>query len=111
MISFTYTSLHIKVGVDTSTATEVYSVAMNNRTTLASLDVYTCCVTRYDLIFLDEDFVLRTRLDHDTATLEMLEFALFNTNFGIYGDKACSRSIVRGISLQLAVDHFDRGAV
>jgi len=59
---------------------------MYDRPALPALDVDTRCVARYDLVVLDEDFVLRPRLNHDAAALEVLEFALFDVHLGVDGD-------------------------
>lgn len=71
----TYTSLNIKVGVDARTPTEIDRVAMNDWPTLPPLNIDTGCITRNDLVVLDEDLVLRPGLNHDAATFEVLKLA------------------------------------
>lgn len=103
--------MHIEIGVDASTATEVYMVAVDNRPTLSPLNVDTCSVARNDLVLFDEDLVLRAGLNHDAATFKVLEFALLDTDLGINGDEASCRGIVRCVTLQLAVNHLNRGTI
>ena len=103
--------MDIQVGVDSSAATEVYLVAMNNWSALASLDVDTCSVARDNLVASNHDLVLWSRLNHDASAFEVLELALFDVNFSIDRDKTRCGGIIGCVAFQLAVYHFDRGTV
>ena len=107
----TYTSLDIQVGVDSSAAAEVYLVAMNNWSALASLDIDTCCVTRNNLVVSNHDLVLWPRLNHDASAFEVLELALFDVHFCVDCDKTRCGGIIGRVAFQFAVDHLDGGTV
>ena len=75
------------------------------------MDVNTVCVARNDFVVLDQYFVLRPSLDHDTARLKMLKVAVFDVHVGVDRHQPGSARIVRSITFQLAfVRHFDTGA-
>ena len=50
-------------------------------------------------------------MQHQPATLELLEFALFDVNIGVDSDHTGCRDLVVFVPLQLAVSHFERGTV
>ena len=107
----TYICLDIKVGVDGSASAEVDLVPYDDRLTLLALNVDTSCVTRDDLVIADLHQVLRTRLDHDTARLEVLQIASLYFHVCVDGDDASGASTVCGVTLQLAIFHLDFGTV
>ena len=103
--------MDIKIGGDGRTPTEVDCVVLDHRSALLSLDVDAVGVARYDLVLDDIDHVLRACLQHDPARLEVLEVAVLNVDVGVDSDDTSRVGIVRGVTLELAVDHFDAGTL
>ena len=99
--------LDIKISVDCCTSTEVDLVALDPWSALLALNIDTVGVTGDDLIVLNDDFVLRAGLNHDTTGFEMLEVASFDLDVGIDSYETCCTGVVGGIALQLAVKHLD----
>mgnify|MGYP001626752506 CR=1 FL=1 len=107
----TYTGLYIKIGIDGCASTKVDLVSWNEWSGLFALNIDSCCITRDDLIVRDRYFVLGFGLEHDTSWFEMLEVAVINVHVGIDRNQACRASVIRSITLELAIDHLYWGAI
>ena len=110
-VNWTYTGLYIKIGIDGCTSTKVDLVSWNERSWLFALNIDSCCITRYDLIVRDRYFVLRFGLEHDTSWFEVLEIAVINVHISINCNQTCRAGIISGVTLELAVDHLNWGAI
>ena len=75
--------LHIKVGGDGSTSTEIDGVFLDHWPGLLALDIDAICVTTDDLVVANVDFVLRSCLEHDATRLEVLELALLDGDVSV----------------------------
>jgi len=99
--------LDIKVSVNRRASAKIDRVALYSGPALLTLDVNTIGVARNYFVVLNDHFVLRSSLNHDSARFEMLKVALFDLYIGINGDKTSRASIVGGVTLELAVIHLD----
>ena len=66
--------LDIKIGIDSCASAEINPVLCDARPTLLALDVDAVRIAGDNVVVSDLYLVLRARLDHDTARLEVLEF-------------------------------------
>ena len=103
--------MDIKVGVDGCAATEIDPIFLDTGPTLLALNVDAVGVAGYNVVIDDLNDVLRSRLDHDSARFEMLEFTVFDSDVGVNADETGRARIIRRVSLQLATGHLDAGSL
>ena len=103
--------MDIKVCVNGCAATEVYPIRFDFRLALLPLNVDAVGIARYNVVVDDLYVVLRPCLHHNSTRFEMLELALLDEDVGVHADETSRARIISRVTLELAVEHFDAGAL